>query len=46
MFLLFHPLLYLLYYIHDLRILYAAILMVISNKEIVADFEADGVIEL
>ena len=46
MLLCFHPLLYLLYYIHDLRSLYAAILMIFNNKEIVADFEADGVIEL
>ena len=46
MFLLFRPLLYLLYYIHDLRTLYAAILMILSNKEIVADSEAYGVIEL
>ena len=41
-----HPLLNLLYYIHDLRSLYAAIPMILSNKEIVADFEADGVIEI
>lgn len=46
MFLFFHPLLYLLYYIHDLRSLDSSILMIFNNKEIIADFEADGVIEI